>query len=92
LVTGEARSPEVILRQRVEMTDGTLEGAAQPYHAAEGLPLAEAKRCLARYKQSADAMAYEALRSIVAELRAVGMRRTRAASSSPPAAAGHHSR
>ena len=71
VVGGDARSPHVVLRQRIEMTDRT-PGAAQPYHAVEGRPLAEAGRRLDRYKESADAMAYEALQTVVEELRTRG--------------------
>lgn len=53
------------------MTDRT-PGAAQPYHAVEGRPLAEATRRIADYKRSADALAYEAVRSVVQELKARG--------------------
>jgi hypothetical protein len=70
-VAGTPRSPEVVLRERIEMTDRT-PGAAQPYHAVEGRPLAEATRRIAGYKRTADALAYEALRSVVEELKARG--------------------
>jgi hypothetical protein len=71
VVAGQPRSPEVVLRQRVEMTDRT-PGAAQPYHAVEGRRLAEAARRIAAYKSSADALAYDAVRSVVEELQARG--------------------
>jgi len=71
VVAGPPRSPEVVLRQRIEMTDRA-PGAAQPYHAVEGRPLAEATRRIAGYKRSADALAYEAVRSVVEELKARG--------------------
>lgn len=71
VVAGPPRSPEVVLRQRIEMTDRT-PGAGQPYHAVEGRPLAEATRRIAGYKRSADALAYEAVSSVVEELKARG--------------------
>ena len=71
VVAGRPRSPEVVLRQRIEMTDRA-PGAAQPYHAVEGRPLAEATRRIAGYKRSADALAYEAVRSVVEQLKARG--------------------
>jgi hypothetical protein len=71
VVAGTPRSPEVVLRERIEMTDRT-PGAAQPYHAVEGRPLAEATRRIAGYKRTADALAYEAVRSVVEDLKARG--------------------
>jgi hypothetical protein len=71
-VAGDVRAPEVVLRTRVEMTDPRLEGAAQPFHAAEGLPLARAETLIARYRESAAAMAVEAVRAAVADLRGRG--------------------
>jgi hypothetical protein len=53
------------------MTDRT-PGAAQPYHAVEGHPLAEATRRIADYKRTADALACEAVRATVEELKTRG--------------------
>jgi hypothetical protein len=71
VVAGPSRAPEVVLRRRIEMTDRT-RGAAQPYHAVEGRPLAEATRRIEGYKRTADALAYEAVRATVEELKTRG--------------------
>jgi hypothetical protein len=64
--------PEVLVRTRVEMTDGRLPGSKQPYHDVEGLPLAEAERRLGRYRESATTKAHAALRSTLDDLKKRG--------------------
>jgi hypothetical protein len=71
-LAGDARSPDVVLRQRIELIDGTLDGAAQPYHAAEGRPLVEAKRLIAAFQESAAALADQGLRAALETLRRQG--------------------
>jgi hypothetical protein len=69
---GEPSAPRVLLRTRVEMADAKLAGSKQPYHAVEELPVKEAARRLARLSESAAAMATDALRRAVQELRGGG--------------------
>jgi len=61
---GDLRRPEVLLRERIEMTGPKLPGPKQPYHAVEGLPVAKAAGLLERYLQSATTLATDALRSV----------------------------
>ena len=64
--------PALLHRGRLEMTDGTLEGAAQPYHALEGQPLPQAARRLAGYQAAAARLARAGLRRVVAALEEQG--------------------
>jgi hypothetical protein len=77
-LAGDPRSPVVVDRRRIEMADARLAGSVQPYHHAEGQPLAQAERVLDRLRQSAQALALRGLGSAVEELRGQGW---------PPAAA-----
>lgn len=63
---------EVLARERVEMTGPRLPGAAQPYHAVEGLPLARARETLSRYEASARALAAEGLGRVLDRLAGQG--------------------
>lgn len=65
ILGGTARSPRVLARERLEMTDAALRGSGQPYHALEGLPLAEARRRLTRLEASAAALALAGLCAIL---------------------------
>jgi hypothetical protein len=69
---GELRSPEVLLRERIEMTGEGLPGPAQPYHEVEGMPSAKAARLLARYLKTATDLATEGLRAASERLKASG--------------------
>jgi hypothetical protein len=73
-LAGEGGSVDVLLRERVEMTDASLPGAKQPYHAAEGLPLAEAAALLKRYRRQAGRMARLGLGEVTKELSRSGHR------------------
>jgi hypothetical protein len=64
--------PEVVLRERIGLTDPKLAGSKAPYHAAEKLPLEEAAAFLARCETSSRALARSALERIVARLRTDG--------------------
>ena len=64
--------PELLHRGRLEMTDGALPGAAQPYHALEGQPLPQAARRLARYQAAAARLARTGLRQVLAALEKQG--------------------
>jgi hypothetical protein len=71
-LAGGVDLPEVVRRERVLMTDRS-EGAAQPYHAVEGRPIAEARRRIERYQESAARLASDALQAVVSDLRARGL-------------------
>lgn len=72
VIGGTARNPSVLVRARLEMTDAALPGCRQPYHALEGLPLAEARTALARFESSATALATQGLTALRAEARSAG--------------------
>src|SRR5205814_483346 len=46
LLAGTPAAPRVILRERLELSDARLGGSKQPYHALEGLPLAQASQAV----------------------------------------------
>jgi hypothetical protein len=58
----------VLVRERIEMAEGTAAGSKQPYHAVEGLPVAQAAKRIARYAATAESMAHAAVQRIVADL------------------------
>ena len=58
---GDLRRPDVLLRERIELTGRRLAGPKQPYHAVEGLPVAKAAGLLERYLQSATTLASDAM-------------------------------
>jgi len=62
----------VLARERVELADAALPGCRQPYHALEGLPLAQARAGLARFEAAAAAHARTALDSLRARAAAAG--------------------
>jgi hypothetical protein len=72
---GEAGGePRVLIRRRIEMADAGDPESRQPYHAVEGLPVAEAKKRLDAFQATAGRMAYEGLARAVAELEKEGHR------------------
>ena len=71
-IGGDQSTPEVLLRQRIEMTRPGLPGPRQPYHEVEGMPLAEAAQRLERYSKTATDLATEELRAALAKLSALG--------------------
>lgn len=71
-VSGKPPSGEVLARVRLEMTEPGIEGAAQPYHAVEGRPLADARRHVERCVRSSRALARSGLDEMVAELEGRG--------------------
>ncbi len=71
---GPADSPSVVSRRRLEMEDGSLAGARQPYHAAEELELRAAQALLARCAGQAELLAWRSLHEVVDGLAAGGHR------------------
>jgi len=63
----------VLARERVELTDETLAGAKQPYHAIEGLPLPAARARLAAFRESAGALAGRGVSALIATARTAGI-------------------
>jgi hypothetical protein len=73
-VAGTPRSPDVLVRRRIELSDPAVEGSKQPYHAAEGKPLPKAARIIDRCAGDAGRLARQAFREVIAELQAAGHR------------------
>jgi hypothetical protein len=71
-VAGTPRSPEVLDRRRIEIADPEIDGAIQPYHAAEGLGLDRARKYLERCGEHARRRARGALKQVLDDLRADG--------------------
>lgn len=71
-VAGEVRSPRIVLRRRVGMTDADDARAKQPYHAAEGMGVLEARAFLEGLSERATTLAAEGLGAAVGELRRAG--------------------
>jgi hypothetical protein len=72
VVGGSPARPEILERRRIEMADPKLQGSRQPYHEADGLELAEARRLLKRHADRAETLALAALRAVVRDLEARG--------------------
>jgi hypothetical protein len=69
----EAR-PRLLARQRIELCDAEDAGSKQPYHAVEPLPIPEAARRLASYRENAGRLARAAIAPVLASLAADGRR------------------
>ena len=67
------RKPLLLARERLELADGKLPGAIQPYHAIETLPLAAAGARLAVFRESAAALAVSGVGALVETARAGGI-------------------
>jgi hypothetical protein len=68
-VAGEPGAIDVVERRRIEIIDRNAAGAAQPYHFAKELELAEAKKFIASSASASSQMALTAMREIVDRLR-----------------------
>jgi hypothetical protein len=73
VIGGTRALPLVLARERIELADASLPGAKQPYHALEGLPLAEASARLATFKASAARLAAAGIRTLVETARVAGV-------------------
>jgi hypothetical protein len=73
-VCAAGRRPRIVLRDRIPMTASGDLRAKHPYHAVEGMDLAEAAERLAADAASAETMAYEAVRRLAARLADEGHR------------------
>lgn len=71
-VAGDPGTLEVIERRRIEIIDRNAPGAAQPYHFAKDLPLADAGKFIAGSAASAARLASTAMREVCDKLRAHG--------------------
>jgi hypothetical protein len=73
-VAGRAREPRIVLRRRIAMTDGTIAGAKQPFHAAEEMGLPRARSYIERCVERSRALALEGLREAIEEVSRCGHR------------------
>ncbi len=71
---GASAGPLVLARSRAEMADPGAPESRQPYHAIEGLGVAEAARRLDGYRAVAESMAYAAIQALVEDAAGRGYR------------------
>jgi hypothetical protein len=71
-VSGPPEAPAVVSRRRIEMRERGAAGPSQPYHAAGGLDIREARQLVANCAARAAALATTALRGILKDLRQLG--------------------
>ena len=68
-VAGSFDKPEVIARRRIITAEASIRGSKQPFHAAEPLPLAEAKTLIAQCTASTHALSCDAIQAAIDGLR-----------------------
>lgn len=68
-VAGTPRSPEILLRRRIELSDPKFEGSKQPYHLAEGEKLRKAEKIVGRCASDARRLAAGAFDEALAGLK-----------------------
>ena len=68
-VAGNAAAAEILKRSRIDIVERTAAGAVQPYHFAQGQPLAAAERHLANCAASSERLAFERLHKAADEIR-----------------------
>jgi hypothetical protein len=71
-VAGTPARPEILERRRIEIADPGIRGAVQPYHAAEGMAISEAKRYLDQSESASARLARNAIAVLAADVRAKG--------------------
>jgi len=68
-LAGPRESPSVVERMRIELADEKIAGSKQPYHAAEGLPLARAQQLIQRCEEASRRLALDGMRESLGKLR-----------------------
>jgi hypothetical protein len=71
-IGGTRDAPRVLERRRVVIADPERPGSKQPYHAAAGVPLADAERMIGEALSSSRLLAQEAVTAAVQALRSRG--------------------
>jgi len=71
-VAGSPTALEVVDRRRIAIADADDPAGKQPYHAAEGLDLAEAERLVRRCTQSSQRLARAAVGAMLGDVQAAG--------------------
>jgi hypothetical protein len=69
-VSGDLAAPEIVDRRRIVVVEPTMEGAKQPYHFAETLPLEEAERHLQKCAAVSERLALEAISDMLEAVNA----------------------
>jgi hypothetical protein len=69
-ISGNVSAPEIVDRRRIVVVEPTMEGAKQPYHFAQTLPLEEAERHLQKCAAVSERLALEAMRDVVERVNA----------------------
>jgi hypothetical protein len=69
LVAGTPARPEILDRRRIDIADPDIEGSLQPYHHAEEMPVAEARKYLERCERASARRASEAIGRLVETAR-----------------------
>jgi hypothetical protein len=64
-ISGDLTAPEIVDRRRIVVVEPTMEGAKQPYHFAETLPLEEAERHLRKCAEVSQRLAVQAIREML---------------------------
>lgn len=69
-ISGNASAPEIVERRHIVVVEPTMEGAKQPYHFAETLPLEEAERHLEKCAAVSERLALGAIREVLGAVKA----------------------
>ena len=69
-ISGNVSTPEIVDRRRIVVVEPTMEGAKQPYHFAETLPLEEAERHLQKCAAVSERLALTAMREMLEAVNA----------------------
>src|SRR5580692_1402669 len=64
LAAGKGSKIEIVHRCRVMLYDPKIDGAKQPFHTAEPMPIAEAENYISRCRKASDKLAREATMSL----------------------------
>jgi hypothetical protein len=72
VVAGTPAEPAILDRRRIEIADPVLEGSMQPYHAAEEMPVEDARLYLERCARASSRRATGAVSLLVEDTRAQG--------------------
>lgn len=69
-ISGNVSAPGIVDRRRIVVVEATMEGAKQPYHFAETLPLEEAERYLQKCAAVSERLALGAIREVLETVNA----------------------
>lgn len=69
-ISGNVSAPEIVDRRRIVVVEPTMEGAKQPYHFAQTLPLEEAERHIQKCAAVSERLALKAIRDVLEAVNA----------------------